>query len=169
MEKKTFLKLIIGYLVTTVLSVVFFIISNKRGLFIVRGSESTREVSAFSDAISVGFFIFALLIFIFLIFLLIGIGIYVHRDAKKRGMNPILWTLIAIFVPYFIGLIIYLVVRKPEIKTCPECGKEIPPDLDLAFCPNCGYQLKLICPNCQKNVPNDVKFCPYCGSPLKGE
>lgn len=40
----------------------------------------------------------------------IAIGVYVYRDAKSRSMSAGLWTLIAIFTPGFIGLIIYLVV-----------------------------------------------------------
>ena len=37
----------------------------------------------------------------------IAIGVYVYRDAKSRSMSAGLWTLIAIFTPGFIGLIIY--------------------------------------------------------------
>ncbi|HTS69381.1 MAG TPA: hypothetical protein VMO17_10395, partial [Terriglobia bacterium] len=41
--------------------------------------------------------------------LLIG---YINRDAKRRGMNPALWTLLAIFLPYGIGIIIYFLMRE---------------------------------------------------------
>ena len=40
------------------------------------------------------------------------IGVYVYRDAKRRGMNALVWTLIALFAPSLIGFIIYLLVRN---------------------------------------------------------
>ena len=46
------------------------------------------------------------------IIIAILIAIWVYRDAESRGMSGVLWLLIVIFVPYFIGLIIYLVVRR---------------------------------------------------------
>ena len=56
--------------------------------------------------------------FIFLIVLLIGllvpilIGVYVYRDANRRGMNAVMWTLIALIAPSLLGFIIYLLVRS---------------------------------------------------------
>lgn len=56
-----------------------------------------------------------LIIYIFFLTILIGIpvliGVYVYRDAKRRNMNALLWTLIAILAPSLIGFIIYLFVR----------------------------------------------------------
>jgi len=50
----------------------------------------------------------------------IMIGIYVYRDANNRGMNAVLWTLISVFSPTFIGLIIYLIVRADHTAMqCP--------------------------------------------------
>jgi len=41
----------------------------------------------------------------------IFIGVYVHRDATRRGMNVVLWVIISVIsVP--LGLIIYIFVRK---------------------------------------------------------
>jgi len=56
------------------------------------------------------------------IFLVIGIGIAVYHDAKHRGMEPLVWALVAALVPYFIGLIAYLVVRQPKAALCGSCG-----------------------------------------------
>ena len=36
------------------------------------------------------------------------IGVYVYRDAVKRNMNAVLWTLVSVFAPYLVGFIIYL-------------------------------------------------------------
>ena len=61
---------------------------------------------------------------------------YVNRDAKRRGMNPTLWTLLAIFVPYGIGLVIYFafgyrfsVMRGVEMmaKAGPALAETHPP------------------------------------------
>jgi len=49
------------------------------------------------------------------IWFIIGIliCIWVYKDAKSRGMSPVLWLLITLFLG-IIGLIIYLVIRKPR-------------------------------------------------------
>jgi len=53
------------------------------------------------------------------IIIAILIAIWVYRDAESRGMSGILWLLVVIFVPYFIGLIVYLVVRRDHPKRPP--------------------------------------------------
>ena len=65
--------------------------------------------------------LFMLMIIVALLPLLIGV--YVYRDAKRRGMNAALWTLIAILAPSLIGFIIYLLVRGnySNLK-CPRCA-----------------------------------------------
>ena len=54
------------------------------------------------------------------------VGVYVWRDASRRGMNAPLWTLVAALAPAFIGLIIYLLVRGswPDLR-CPACGEPL--------------------------------------------
>jgi hypothetical protein len=39
------------------------------------------------------------------------LAIWIYKDAKKREMNAIIWVLIAWLFPYFIGFIVYLIVR----------------------------------------------------------
>jgi len=50
-----------------------------------------------------------------LVWFIIGIVlcIWVYRDAEKRGMSGVMW-LIIVLITSFIGLIIYLVVRKDK-------------------------------------------------------
>lgn len=50
-----------------------------------------------------------------IIWFVIGIllCIWVYRDAESRGMSGVLW-LIVVLIAGIIGLIIYLVVRKPK-------------------------------------------------------
>jgi putative membrane protein len=42
------------------------------------------------------------------------LAIWVYRDAESRGMGGALW-LIIVLIAGIIGLIVYLVVRKPKI------------------------------------------------------
>jgi len=42
--------------------------------------------------------------------------VWVYRDAESRGMGGVLW-LIVVILTGIIGLIIYLIVRKPEISS----------------------------------------------------
>lgn len=55
--------------------------------------------------------IIAFMIFILGITIPLTISIYVYRDAKRRKMNAIVWTLITLFVPSLVGFVIYLLVR----------------------------------------------------------
>jgi hypothetical protein len=96
--------------------------------------------------------------------LLIG---YVNRDAKRRGMNVALWTVLVIFVPDAIGFIIYFLMRQPLKITCPRCGAETDPAFN--FCPKCKFNLHPTCPQCHHAVQAGDIFCPYCARELAGE
>lgn len=94
------------------------------------------------------------------------IGVYVYRDAKRRGMNALVWTLIALFAPSLIGFIIYLLVRNSYSDLeCPCCQTTIKDEYVL--CPKCGAKLRPFCPNCSAPVEPDWKVCPRCASPLE--
>lgn len=90
--------------------------------------------------------------------LLIG---YVNRDAGRRGMSRVLWTLLAIFVPNALGIVLYFILRKPRLLNCPQCGTVVEPS--FGFCPRCRYRLSPVCPHCQRGLNAGDKFCPYCG------
>lgn len=59
-----------------------------------------------------------LLIFLIIIFLVIPfsilsiITIWVYKDGKKRDINTYAWILIIWLFPFFIGFIIYILVRE---------------------------------------------------------
>lgn len=92
-------------------------------------------------------------------------GMYVYQDAKSRGMEALLWTAIAVFVPYFIGLIIYLVVRyHHNTQKCPRCNAAIKDSYTL--CPQCGTELKATCPNCGAYIESNWHLCAHCGTEL---
>ena len=107
--------------------------------------------------------LFILMIIVVLLPLLIGV--YVYRDAKRRGMNAALWTLIAILAPSLIGFIIYLLVRGnySNLK-CPRCDATVTEQ--YVVCPKCGAKLKPSCPTCSTPVEPDWTVCPKCAQPL---
>src|SRR5712691_9033275 len=92
---------------------------------------------------------------------------YVNRDAKRRGMNSALWTiLVIVFLPTWgiIGLIIYLLMREPMPYQCPQCGSTV--GARFNFCPNCKCNLHPSCPQCKREIAETDKFCPFCGYDL---
>jgi hypothetical protein len=92
---------------------------------------------------------------------------YVNRDAKRRGMNAFLWTVVVlVFLPTWglIGFIIYLLLREPLPYPCPQCAATI--GARFNFCPNCKCNLHPACPQCKNEVGELDKFCPYCGTDL---
>lgn len=90
---------------------------------------------------------------------------YVNRDAGRRKMSRLLWTLIAIFVPNGLGIVLYFILRKPRAVNCPQCNDEVEPG--FSFCPRCRNRLQPVCPHCQRSVNLGDKFCPYCGEALE--
>lgn len=92
---------------------------------------------------------------------------YVYRDAKRRGMHPVLWTIVVLILsPGYgiLGLIIYLLIREPLPYACPQCATSV--SARFNFCPNCKTNLHPACSHCQREVSDTDKFCPYCGSEL---
>ncbi|MDR3675400.1 MAG: zinc ribbon domain-containing protein [Acidobacteriota bacterium] len=94
--------------------------------------------------------------------LLIG---YVNRDAKRRGMNYKLWTVLVIFIPNAIGYIIYFVVRQPIMGRCAQCGITVSPAFN--FCPKCKFNLHPACPQCHRTIEVGAAYCPYCSAEVK--
>lgn len=89
---------------------------------------------------------------------------YINRDAKRREMNSTLWTLIAIFVPYFIGLFIYFLVREPLPFACPQCGATT--SARFNYCPSCKFNLRPACPQCKREIRLGDRYCPHCAYEL---
>jgi RNA polymerase subunit RPABC4/transcription elongation factor Spt4 len=90
---------------------------------------------------------------------------YINQDAGRRSMSRLLWTLIAIFVPNGLGIVLYFVMRKPRTIHCPQCDAPVEPG--FSFCPRCRARLQPVCPQCQRGVDLGDKFCPYCGGTLQ--
>ena len=47
---------------------------------------------------------------------------------------------------------------------CSKCDRPIPDDSE--FCPYCGEKANKICPACKRPILDDSAFCPYCGAEL---
>ena len=95
-------------------------------------------------------FIFLLPLIFFLVIPFYG---YIFGDAKRRNMRHVMWTLLAIFVPDFIGAIIYFILRDPLPIDCPSCHSRVP--VKFSFCPQCG-----------KSVERAWANCGHCGTKL---
>ncbi len=89
---------------------------------------------------------------------------YVSRDARRRGMNPVLWPLVGFFISNGIGFIIYFLVRRPLLAPCVSCGAEMSSGFN--YCPKCGDSRNPTCPQCRRALQAGYLHCPYCGVDL---
>jgi hypothetical protein len=101
-------------------------------------------------------------LFLFAWVVLIG---YVNADARRRGMRHIMWTLLAIFIPYGVGVLLYFVLRDPQLLSCPKCNFRC--RSTFVFCPQCGAELAPSCPVCKRAVEPAWQRCAYCGKELE--
>jgi len=91
--------------------------------------------------------------------LLIG---YIYGDARRRRMHYVVWTLLAIFIPNAIGVILYFILRDPLPVFCPRCGASL--KSTFTFCPQCATALRPTCPSCGRAVEWNWAHCPSCGA-----
>lgn len=111
------------------------------------------------------------------------VGRYVYLDSRNRGMNSWMWTLIAMYVPNLIGLLLYVILRKPKgvykqgsgtsygspsygagspsNHACSACAYTVADSFE--YCPNCGEKQHMECPYCHAAVVNGWAYCPSCG------
>jgi hypothetical protein len=91
---------------------------------------------------------------------------YIYQDAGRRGMQQVLWTLLALFVPSGIGVVLYFILRQPLLVYCAYCRTAIQPG--LAYCPRCGHTLAATCPQCRRVCQAGWSHCGWCGAALGG-
>jgi Double zinc ribbon len=96
-----------------------------------------------------------------LYFLMIG---YISKDAPRRAMSTRLWMLACFVMPGGIGLVLYFLLRQPEISLCPACSTHV--QSDFHFCPQCNYQLTASCGSCFRTVRTTDLYCTRCGHEL---
>lgn len=90
--------------------------------------------------------------------LLIG---YINRDSGRRGMSRLAWTLLAVFVPNGLGIILYFILRQALPSLCRRCCAQVQPG--YSYCPHCGETLTPQCPHCHHPIHRGDVFCPFCG------
>jgi hypothetical protein len=120
----------------------------------------------------------------------LGLGLRVHRDARRRvddGFLVALATLIGFGIP-FVGPVVYVLFRPPETledvrvrrvemlalrdrigrdqPVCPVCRTEV--DDEFLACPVCTTQLKQACARCDAALDPLWQLCPYCTTPVAG-
>jgi len=78
------------------------------------------------------------LAFIALFSILVFLGIWTYKDAKSRGLNALLWTLVVILGSNsMLGLLLYILIGRRESKiTCPECAEKT--SSKAVYCEHCG-------------------------------
>jgi hypothetical protein len=86
---------------------------------------------------------------------------FIYVDAKRRRMRHVMWAWLAL-VPYFVGVILYFILRDPLPAPCPHCGTDVPQA--FAFCPGCGASIHPTCSQCGKSLQKEWVNCPYCGT-----
>lgn len=70
------------------------------------------------------------------------IAIWVYKDAKSRGINPLLWTiLVLIYSGALVFLMYFLVIRKEKNITCKKCSYV--QSEKLLYCGRCGSEIKI--------------------------
>jgi hypothetical protein len=106
-------------------------------------------------------FVLGLPLFAAMYVLLVG---YVYSDAQRRGMRYIMWTLLSIFIPNAIGIILYFILREPLLVACPSCGTQV--RQGFAFCSKCGTALAHACSQCRSAVQPAWSHCTKCGAKL---
>lgn len=155
-----------GWLKT--LCLILYLIALGIGISVMLTSQEARPFDVRDNAGLAALLIGAIItgIAIVVAFFLFALG-YVNRDAKRRGMNSALWTLIVLlFLPSWgiIGFIIYFLFREPLPYPCPRCGSVV--GARFNFCPNCKCNLHPTCPQCKEAVAETDKYCPYCATEL---
>jgi hypothetical protein len=89
-----------------------------------------------------------------------GLVGFIYADAKRRRMRHVLWAWLAL-VPYFIGVILYFILRDPLPTPCPNCRTDVLHT--FAFCPGCGASIHPVCGQCGKALQREWLNCPHCG------
>ncbi|CAN5684187.1 zinc ribbon domain-containing protein [soil metagenome] len=117
------------------------------------------------------------------VILWVALVYWTYTDARRRGAIAILWGIVAVVFP-FIGTLVYLIVRPPEyaldarerelelavlerelrnrVLLCPNCRALV--EKEYLICPECNWELKKPCINCEKPLNMDWDTCPYCGT-----
>lgn len=66
------------------------------------------------------FIIFPIIVLLFMIAPIL-IGVIVYRDALKRKvLSPLVWAIVAALVPFYIGLLLYVIIGVTQTDDRPQ-------------------------------------------------
>ncbi len=83
------------------------------------------------------FFIFLIiLIFLFAVAIKVFLCLFIYSDAKEHSESPALWVILVLFIPDFIGVLIYFLLGRKRVVICPACSARMPEG--SRFCTACG-------------------------------
>lgn len=89
---------------------------------------------------------------------------YINRDAKRRDMNSVLWTVVAIVIPNALGILLYFLLRQR--LSGPLVDVRVA-STTHGSCPQCGYSFCTSCPQCGGTVDVGDHYCRTCGRALR--
>ncbi len=153
MARKTLTRLFVCYVVTVIVAWVALWVLFSTGVLKVAPADRAALPLLLMPASALG---------LFWLYALVGLGTWVYRDARRHGMEPLLWALVAVLVPYFAGVVVYLLLRQGENSPCPACG--VRQQAGAAFCASCGHPLRELCASCKAPLAEGASFCPACGA-----
>lgn len=99
------------------------------------------------------------IVFLIPIIIQIVLALFIYKDANANGMNGVLWAAIVCLVPWFIGLIIYVVVRSSYSTTNMNNNS-------FNRESNSMKSQNQTCKYCGKSVNKGWNVCPYCSNPI---
>lgn len=103
------------------------------------------------EQLPIVFLIEVCLIVLFTILTCVFFIIWIYKDCKARGEGPlmwILWVFLMLLTSPFLGIIIYLIVRKEKKYVCKSCGNLV--SSYAKYCETCGVTLQ---------NENDIQRC----------
>jgi len=144
------------------------------------------DVNGLSNAIGTVLQVLVALCGAFLLAFWVAMIIWTWRDIRARSRDIFAAILAVILVAVFpvVGLLLYLLLRPKETLAeaydraleeeallrsveeqlvCPNCQRVV--DKDWRFCAYCHTQIKKGCPTCGRLLELSWSLCPYCGSP----
>jgi len=153
-------------------------------------SDSTNPFQFVTDFFKSPTWHFITLMFFFLVVVLwLACAYWVFKDARRRIDDKIILTVAVLTGLVFgpLGLIIYAIVRPPELLTdrdsrelemqmmeqrvqeesrCSFC--KTPVRDDYLVCPTCARRLRSTCAQCGKPLEPSWRVCPYCEADVRG-
>lgn len=79
-----------------------------------------------------------------LISIVVFLGLWTYRDAKEKGLNAVLWTLVVVLGSQnLIGLLLYILIGRKNAKIiCPECSAQT--SAKAKYCEQCGKSIEKV-------------------------